>query len=303
MRIAFRPRYSLPLRQRTRSVAMRAKAVPLKKCSAAASHPMLEDLAGLERRMGQYETVLDLTIPPGSFFALYVDGHQFNKVTRDPRFGFQPPFDGRFHQYMMNTAFHIMTEGPCIPILTYTYSDAFVILFERDEKAGRRRTSFFLSQFASLATAKFSLSADLPVTFAARVAVLPQEENVLDYFRWQYEQCFQHALTRQCYWVLREEGKSARDAQRELSGLERKGLSAWLQNRDIVFAKFAPWKLRGVALYPKNGHPDAKRSTIRHHNDRGDFIINHNIPKGRAFLEFIQGFVEKAKLKRRAKRK
>ena len=54
--------------------------------------------------------------------------------------------------------------------------------------------------------------------FIRSLSILPKSLNqlVVDYFRWRQEDATRNALNAHCYWLLRKEGKSMKDATNAL---------------------------------------------------------------------------------------
>ncbi len=65
---------------------------------------------------------------------------------------------------------------------------------------------------AGEASAKFSLLLGDHAAFDCRISQLPRVEDVVDYFRWRNEDAHRNALNGHCYWLLRQQGKSATEA-------------------------------------------------------------------------------------------
>lgn len=78
---------------------------------------------------------------------------------------------------------------------------------------------------------------------------MPSEDLVLDYFRWRQEDATRNALNAHCYWLLRKEGKSMRQATNSLLRLGVPAKNELLFERGINFAKLPAWQRRGVGLY------------------------------------------------------
>jgi tRNA(His) 5'-end guanylyltransferase len=149
---------------------------------------------------------------------------------------------------MVVTVEHLMTCGFRV-VYGYTQSDEISLLFHRDEDAFERKLRKFDSLLAGEASACFSLRLGGIAAFDCRISQLPSEEHVLDYFLWRQEDATRNALNANCYWQLRKEGKSVRQATDALLRLSVAAKNELLFERGTNFAKLPAWQRRGVGLF------------------------------------------------------
>jgi tRNA(His) 5'-end guanylyltransferase len=64
----------------------------------------------LDAQMRVYETAHDLCVLPEMYIVTRLDGRSFTRLTREIH-SFAAPYDGRFRDYMVNTAQHLMNCG------------------------------------------------------------------------------------------------------------------------------------------------------------------------------------------------
>ena len=135
----------------------------------------------------------------------------------------------------------------------------------------------------------------IKATFDCRMVPLPNIERVKDYFRWRQEDAHRNSLNSHCYWMLRKEGKSAREATRQLKGKGVAFKNELLFSRGINYDKLPLWQRRGVGLlseqYEKDGFNPiigekvlAKRKRIR---------IEYNLPIGEEYANMIEDICTK----------
>ncbi len=115
----------------------------------------------------------------------------------------------------------------------------------------------------------------------------------MDYFRWRHEDAHRNALSAHCYWRLRSEGISARDATRELDGLGVSDKNELLFQRGINFNDLPAWHRRGVGLYwetyekagrnPKSGEAS---SVVRRR-----IKVDAELPMGDEYGEFVRNLM------------
>lgn len=201
----------------------------------------------LDARMRKFETAHDHCVLPGLFMVARVDGRSFTRLTREVH-RFEAPYDVRFRDHMVTTVEHLMNCGFRVAY-GYTQSDEISLLFHRDEDAFERKLRKFDSLLAGEASACFSLRLGGIAAFDCRISQLPSEDLVLDYFRWRQEDATRNALNAHCYWLLRKEGKSMRQATNSLLRLGVPAKNELLFERGINFAKLPAWQRRGVGLY------------------------------------------------------
>ena len=171
----------------------------------------------LDSKMRVFETSQDRCILPNMFIVARIDGRSFTKLTKEVH-KFKAPFDERFRDYMVETVKHLMTCGFNV-IYGFTQSDEISLLFDLNETAFSRKTRKFISVLAGEASAKFSsLLGDIGA-FDCRLSELPNQQLVIDYFRWRNEDAHRNALNAHCYWRLRQDSFTASQAATRIEGV------------------------------------------------------------------------------------
>lgn len=201
----------------------------------------------LDQKMRVYETTSDYCVLPNMYMVARIDGRGFTKLTKR-KHNFEAPFDEKFRDYMVETVKHLMDCGFNV-VYGYTESDEISLLFALDENAFSRKLRKFNSVLAGEASAKFSLLLGDLAAFDCRIAQLPSPSQVVDYFRWRNEDAFRNALSAHCYWMLRKQGKTARQATRKIEGLGVAAKNELLFQNGINFNNLSNWQKRGVGLY------------------------------------------------------
>ena len=139
----------------------------------------------LDKKMRVYETSLDQYVMPGIYIVARLDGRGFTKLTKEI-LTLEKPFDIRFRDAMIQTVRHLMEAGFRI-IYGYNESDEISLLFHQDDKSFDRKTRKIISVLAGEASAKFSTEIGHVAAFDCRICPLPNEDTVIDYFRWRSE--------------------------------------------------------------------------------------------------------------------
>ncbi|MEV0404482.1 tRNA(His) guanylyltransferase Thg1 family protein [Actinoallomurus sp. NPDC050550] len=198
----------------------------------------------LEARMRALEWFHSLTVLPGAWSVIRVDGRSFSRFTEDR---FDKPFDARFSGFMTETARALVTElgGR----YAYTESDEISVLLDRSSDLFGREVEKLVSIAASVATAAFTLAVGEAVHFDARVWVGTGVGDVVDYFSWRQADAARCALNGWCYWTLRGEGRSRREATRMLQHTSVADKNELLFARGVNFNDVPVWQRRGIGLW------------------------------------------------------
>jgi tRNA(His) guanylyltransferase len=200
----------------------------------------------LDAKMRAFETTLDLSVLPGIFMVARLDGRGFTRLTKEVH-PFEKPFDRRFHDYMLQTAEHLM---PGFGVrYAFTQSDEISLLFGPDSDGFGRKLRKLLSILAGEASARFSLLLGSLAVFDCRISQLPSEEYVVDYFRWRAEDAHRNSLNAHCYWLMRKQGQDVGQATEGLRGLSTSAKNELLFQGGINFNDLPSWQKRGSGLY------------------------------------------------------
>ena len=118
---------------------------------------------------------------------------------------------------------------------------------------------------------------------------LPNLECVRDYFSWRQEDAHRNSLNAHCYWLLRREGMSPREATREIEGRTVAFKNELLFSRNINFNDLPNWQKRGVGLYyssyEKKGYNPVKDETVTSIRSRLD--VNMDLEIGQAYTDWV----------------
>lgn len=201
----------------------------------------------LDEAMRSFETQSDRYVRADAYVVARVDGRSFTRLTRETR-PFAAPFDPRFRDLMLATARHLLVSG-FRAVFAHTHSDEISVLLHREETSFGRKERKWLSILAGEASARFSASLGHPAAFDCRLSVLPDEERVVDYFRWRQEDARRNARNAHAYWLLRAEGRSQADATAALEGLSIEAKDALLGERGPAFDELPLWQRHGVGLW------------------------------------------------------
>lgn len=201
----------------------------------------------LDKRMRVFETAHDHCVLPGLHMVARLDGRNFTRLTKELH-RFEAPYDERFRDMMLETIEHLMTCGPNV-VYGYAQSDEISLLFAAGEDSFRRKLRKLNSVLAGEASAKFSLLLGDLACFDCRISQLPTARDVVDYFRWRNEDAHRNALNAHCYWCLRKDGQSVRQATSTLKGLSVSDKNELLFAHGINFNDLPNWQKRGVGLY------------------------------------------------------
>jgi len=246
----------------------------------------------LDMKMRIYETAQDRVVPPEIFLVARVDGRCFTRLTKEVH-NFESPFDVKFRDYMIETTKHLMNCGFRV-IYGYTESDEISLLFHRDEDSFGRKMRKFNSILAGEASAKFSLLLGDIGTFDCRISELPNEGLVIDYFRWRNEDAHRNALNAHCYWLLRKQGQSQKDATNLLAKKSVAFKNEFLFTNGINFNDLPNWQKRGIGLYwlesVKSGFNKKSQENVEY--IRKEIRVDMELPMKDDYSEFIRRLIQ-----------
>lgn len=166
-----------------------------------------------EARQRAREVYHALTVQPGAWTVIRVDGRSFSRFTEER---FDKPFDLRFSELMVTAAQALTVDLGAR--YAYTESDEISLLFDPAFDLFGRSVEKLVSVSAGIATAAFTHAAGEPAHFDSRIWVGVDVGDVVDYFSWRQADAARCALNGWCYWTLRKAGQSRRQATNALQG-------------------------------------------------------------------------------------
>jgi tRNA(His) 5'-end guanylyltransferase len=131
------------------------------------------------------------------------------------------------------------------------------VLLPKEYDLFDRELEKLVSVSAGIASAAFTAAAGFPAHFDSRVWLGADADLVRSYFHWRQNDAARCALNGWCYWTLRRDGQSERQATR---ALESRGVDykhELLFAHGVNYAALPEWQRRGVGLrwesYEKEG--------------------------------------------------
>lgn len=258
----------------------------------------------LDAKLRVYETAYDLCVLPDVYMVARIDGRGFTRLTKDV-LDFERPFDERFRDLMLETTKHLMSEAGFNVVYGYTESDEISLLFQRDEASFGRKLRKLHSILAGEASAKFTHLLGSVAVFDCRISALPSKRLVVDYFRWRNEDAHRNALSAHCYWLMRNQGASARAATRAIEGKSVADKHEFLFQHGINFNELPAWQRRGIGVwwetYEKHGtNPQTGKGTRA---SRKRLKVESELPLKDAYSDLLESLVEQAGSSSRGKRR
>lgn len=225
--------------------------------------------------MRSMELFHTLRVPLDNWLVLRIDGRSFSRFTAN---GFDKPFDQRFHQAMVLTTTRLCEDFGAL--YGYTESDEISLLFPPDWTAFDRELEKLVSLSAALASSVFALQVNQVVQFDSRVWCAGQTSSVVDYFRWRQSDAARCALNGWCYWTLRQEGQTQREATRALHKATFSHKNELLFARGINFNDLPLWQRRGTGVhwetYLKEGFNPKTQQAVQ--TTRRRLKVNRELP-------------------------
>ncbi|WP_372368601.1 tRNA(His) guanylyltransferase Thg1 family protein [Candidatus Uabimicrobium sp. HlEnr_7] len=244
----------------------------------------------LDLIMRQYEEALDQHIPPKIWPVVRLDGRSFSTLTQNLEL--EKPFDIKFRDAMIATTKHVMQAG-FQAIYAYVESDEISILFSQNDNTFRRKIRKWLSTLAGEASAAFTHHLGYPGVFDARICPFPDTEIIFDYFRWRQADSARNSLNAYCYWTLRKNGKTERQATSVLEKMPVEQKYILLRSYDINYKEIPKWQRYGIAVVWKNimreGYNPITKKTVT--TKRRSLEAITKLPRQQAYQDFIQQFI------------
>lgn len=240
----------------------------------------------LDERMRRFESGHDLSVVPGAFIVARLDGRSFTRMTRR---SFEKPFDEAFHEMMICTVKHVMHSG-FRSIFAVSHSDEISLLIHPDDETFARSQRKIISVLAGQASAAFSVSLGSPVTFDARVSVLPTESQVVDYFQWRQRDARRNALNSSVYWSLRADGYSAHATAKRLELMSFRDKIEFLKDQEQPFEERPSWQVLGFAVYHERYEKQGQdpRSGRQVTVERRRLTLDDRLPSDSAWSDWLR---------------
>ena len=246
----------------------------------------------LDLKMRVFETANDRSVLPGMFMVARIDGRNFTRLTKETH-KFEAPYDVRFRDMMIETTAHLMNCG-FKTVYGYTQSDEISLLFHPAITTFDRKVRKYNSILAGEASAAFSLRLQDHACFDSRISELPNVNLVVDYFRWRNEDAHRNALNAHCYWLLRKEGQTVREATKALEKLSVAEKNELLWQRGINFNNLPLWQRRGMGLYwesyEKTGTNPLTEQVVT--TTRKRLKQDLELPMGDEYGQFVRSLIE-----------
>ncbi|WP_293310190.1 tRNA(His) guanylyltransferase Thg1 family protein [Pedobacter sp. UBA5917] len=241
----------------------------------------------LDVKMRVYETAQDRCIVPEVYIVARIDGRGFTKLTKEVH-PFEAPFDEKFRDLMVETVKHLMNCGFNV-IYGYTQSDEISLLFHPNENVFGRKIRKYISLLAGEASAKFSSLFGNVGAFDCRISELPNRNLVEDYFRWRNEDAHRNALNAHCYWRLRQDNHTVKQATSKIEGISIAAKNELLFQYGINFNNLPAWQKRGVGFYWKNLKKEGFNPKTKEHVlvDKRSLFTDFELPMREHYNNFI----------------
>ena len=245
----------------------------------------------LDKKMRAYEESLDQVLLPDLYMVARIDGRNFTRLTKEIC-KFEPPFDVRFRDMMIETVKSLMDCGFRV-VYGFTESDEISLLFHADETAFGRKVRKYNSILAGVTSASFSLRLGQPAVFDCRMIPLPTAERVQDYFLWRQEDANRNALNSHCYWMLRQKGMSPQEATGMIEGQSVSFKNELLFQNGVNYDALPSWQKRGVGIWwtdvEKEGYNPVKQESML--TTRRSLHVEYELPLRQEYADLIGGFL------------
>ena len=246
----------------------------------------------LDTKMRSYEQSLDQYVLPDMYLVARLDGRSFSRLTKEIC-DFEAPFDVRFRDMMIGTVKSLMDCGFKV-VYGFTESDEISLLFHPEEDTFGRKVRKLNSILAGTASAAFSLQLGQVAALDCRMVPLPNLERVRDYFSWRQEDAHRNALNAHCYWMLRKEGMSVKQATEAITGKSVAFKNELLFSHGINFNDLPSWQKRGVGVFwdnvEKAGYNPITGQQVK--AVRRALSVNYELPIGEEYADYVVSFLQ-----------
>ncbi|MCL2212010.1 MAG: hypothetical protein FWB95_08825 [Treponema sp.] len=245
----------------------------------------------LDSQMRVYETSADFCVLPNMYIVARLDGRNFTTLTKE-KGKFDAPFDIKFRDLMTETTKHLMNCGFKV-IYGYTESDEISLLFDIGIDLFGRKIRKYNSVLAGEASAKFSLLFGDIGVFDCRICQLPNNNTVIDYFRWRSEDAHRNALNAHCYWMLRKKGVDKNEAAKQIENKSVADKNELLFTNGLNFNDTPNWQKRGVGLYWKKEESTGfnPKDNTEEKANRNNIYIDYDLPMRDEYSAFISKLI------------
>lgn len=248
---------------------------------------MNPDLFEAKMRLGEY--FHSLRAIDDAYIVIRVDGRSFSKLTEQ----MDKPFDDRFHRMMVETANVLLQK--LSGLYAYTESDEISVLLRRNADLFDREVEKLVSISAAIATSQMTLQMHCALEFDSRIWLGIGDQQVVDYFRWRQADAARCALNGWSYWMLRNEGKSAAAASKELLNKGPSFKNELLFKRGVNFARLPAWQRNGTGIHwistlKKGFNPKQKKEVTV---SRRMTLVCEELPTGKNYDEYLLEQIQK----------
>jgi tRNA(His) guanylyltransferase len=248
----------------------------------------------LDKKMRVYENAHDHCVLPGIYMVARIDGRCFTKLTKE-KHQFIAPYDIKFRDFMVETVCHLMQCGFKVTY-GFTQSDEISLLLDLNENSFQRKERKLNSVLAGEASAKFSMLLGDLGAFDCRICQLPNQQLVVDYFRWRNEDAHRNALNSHCYWNSRVNGASPSEASAYFLKMSVAEKNEYLFQNGINFNELPNWQKRGVGVYWEEYKKDAinQRTGKALKASRRCLKVDYDLPMRDLYSVFVSDIVTKS---------
>ena len=185
-----------------------------------------------------------------------VDGRRFGKVLR--KLQFSKPFDIRFANGMVESIELFFSKSGINPVLAYLFSDEVSLLFIGDLPFNGRleKIDSVIPSFISSALA-LNLGSPDPMSFDSRVCII-DSKDIIEYLIWRQEECWRNLVSSYAFYLLRDDGFSAKQAAERLKGLKSGDLHELAWGYGINLSETPAWQRRGILVYKQKFGKDGQ---------------------------------------------
>jgi len=230
-----------------------------------------------------------LRVPSDDPVVVRIDGWRFHRVAEELKL--DRPFDRRLIEALSQAPLRLMQMG--FPLaLSFLFSDEISFLLY-PPIPWNGRIEKLISVIPSYSSAIVSTALNYPVCFDARVVIIRDIDDLLNYLSWRQSEAWRNALNSYALLALESSGLGREEAARELEGKKAEQLHEIIFDRlGINITKVPAWQRRGVIV--RKGHGREASEGVKRKLPLVDWEVPlFSAPEGRDYLiESLRAYEE-----------
>ncbi len=225
---------------------------------------------GMAEHLRQFEVLGDRRLGADTRPLCRLHVRDLDGILRNPSYDLTLPYDVRFGKMMVKAVSHVLALDGLGAIYGFAEFGEASLVARPGECSGRE----LLCRIVAEASAKLSLLLGAVVAYDAQLYEFPNQQLILQYFRWRQHEAVSEALDRYCEYVLQQSGTGPLEVPGRLAGLAVDDKVELLRQHDIDYRELPLWQRRGTGVIVR---PDGTR-----------LVVDTNLPEEEAYAAYLR---------------